>query len=295
MGPVRDSPFLYYGAKNRLAKKILKWLPYTRIYVEPFAGSGSVLFHRKPSPIEVLNDIDNRIVTFFRVLRDPARFQRLSHMLRWTPYSFDDFKRALVLRDDESIDDIKKAWAWFVSQNQGFSGCTKTQGSWSRSFLSRKGMGLRVSAWWSRIDRLEAFHRRLCRAYIDSRDAMECIRYWDSDETTFYCDPRYVKDTRVSRDAYKHEQDDEYHARLVECLLGVEGCVVVSGYDHEIYEPLEADGWQKVCFKTRCFSGNKGRSIDGETKEPPGRTEVLLVNRKAIEKLHEDGTEALLV
>ena len=60
-------PLAYIGGNNRLAKRIISMLPEHVTYVEPFAGGAQVLFHKKPSQVEVLNDLDLEIVNFFRV------------------------------------------------------------------------------------------------------------------------------------------------------------------------------------------------------------------------------------
>jgi len=60
-------PFSYIGGKNRLATKIIALFPKHTAYVEPFAGGAQVFFHKEPSKVEVLNDLDYEIVNFFRV------------------------------------------------------------------------------------------------------------------------------------------------------------------------------------------------------------------------------------
>ncbi|MXX53507.1 MAG: DNA adenine methylase, partial [Dehalococcoidia bacterium] len=53
-----NSPFKWVGGKSRLRKAIIPLIPPHRCYVEPFSGAAWVLFGKPPSPIEVLNDID---------------------------------------------------------------------------------------------------------------------------------------------------------------------------------------------------------------------------------------------
>jgi len=63
-------PLSYIGGKRALAKRIIQILPKHTTYVEPFAGGAQVLFHKEPSPVEILNDLDGEIVNFFRVLKE---------------------------------------------------------------------------------------------------------------------------------------------------------------------------------------------------------------------------------
>jgi DNA adenine methylase len=51
-----------------MLKHILQLIPFHKIYVEVFGGSGRVLLNKKPSKIEVWNDNDRRIANLFHVV-----------------------------------------------------------------------------------------------------------------------------------------------------------------------------------------------------------------------------------
>lgn len=72
VSPPGRQPFGWYGSKVRLAPRILFLIASIprRVYVEPYAGSAAVLFGKPRSPVEIINDIDDQVVNFFRVLRD---------------------------------------------------------------------------------------------------------------------------------------------------------------------------------------------------------------------------------
>ena len=74
-------PLPYVGGKNRLAKRIISLLPEHTTYVEAFAGGAQVLFHKQPSPVEVLNDINFDIANFFRVCQ--WHYEELIRYLRF--------------------------------------------------------------------------------------------------------------------------------------------------------------------------------------------------------------------
>jgi DNA adenine methylase len=120
------APFMWYGGKGQLAKWIKGFLPITKVYHEPYAGAASLFWHTEPRSVEVLNDLHAEIITTYRVLQDAEKFEQLAHRLTWTPYSFDEFKRARRMEPEaETLSDVDRAWAFLVRQNMGFSGtCT---------------------------------------------------------------------------------------------------------------------------------------------------------------------------
>ncbi len=285
--PKTMTPFSWLGGKGNLVNWVIKFIPRGRIYVEPFAGAASVFWSLPaPYPIEVLNDLDGRIVNLYRVLQDREKFRQLLHRLVWTPYSRAEFVRALGVLKDPTADEVTRAWAFFVAQNQGFGGMAKSPGSWGRALTSEgRGMARTTSTWRSKIKSLLFWHQRLSAVQIDSVDGIEAIRYWDTPDTVFYVDPPYVQETRSGHAGaqYEHEMTTDDHKRLVETLLQVKGVVVLSGYDHPVYRPLEEAGWEKYARVTACHTAGRvrGSSLRGEgaALARARRVEVVWRNR----------------
>jgi len=278
------SPFQWPGGKGNLARWIVQHIPQGYIYVEPFAGAASVFWHLpNPFPVEVLNDLDGDIVNLYRVLQDRAKFEELAHRLIFTPYSRLEFVRAIQMSTNPNVSDIDRAWAFFVRQNQGFSGMGRSYGDWRRTISqSTNGMAKCTSSWRSRIKLLDWWHERLSRVQIDCNEGIECIKYWDSKDTVFYIDPPYAPDTRKARRLYKYEADMAYHDLLVEVLLTVKGKVLLSCYDHPVYSPLIKAGWSKLDKETSCHMVVRSRGSKlqgaGAAKAYVPRTETLYLN-----------------
>lgn len=78
-------PMAYFGGKQRIAERIVALFPPHRHYVEPYAGSLSVLLAKAPAKLETVNDLDGDLVTFWRMLRD--RPDELIRVCALTPHS----------------------------------------------------------------------------------------------------------------------------------------------------------------------------------------------------------------
>ena len=81
------SPIRWFGGKGMLVSKLLPCVPQHKYYCEVFGGSAALLFAKQPAEFEVYNDTDSGLVNFFRVLRDPEKFQKFYHKVCLTPYS----------------------------------------------------------------------------------------------------------------------------------------------------------------------------------------------------------------
>ena len=92
----------YPGSKARLADWIIGHFPEHRSYLEPFLGSGAVLFRKPRSPIETVNDLDGEVINLFECIRrDP---DRLAWEIYNTPYARETYEAA-----DEPVDAYSRA------------------------------------------------------------------------------------------------------------------------------------------------------------------------------------------
>lgn len=270
----------WVGGKGQQLADLLPLIPYDRGYVEPFGGGGVVLMNRRRSDLEVYNDLNADVVSLFRVCQDPAFFAAFAHRVQTTPWSKDEFRRALYIqqasRSGEPVNVLDRAWALYVIQNMGISGShSKSEGNWSRSLADSKN----TVKWYHRFEKLERVHERFRYVQIDSQDAMDCLRYWDKPDVVHYVDPPYVLDTRGGRAYYEYEMANEDHVAMVQVLLSLTGKVVLSGYDHPVYAPLQQAGWELRTYAAHAYARIVAADR-GETK--PERVEAVWRNPQCV-------------
>jgi DNA adenine methylase len=268
------SPINYFGGKFYQAPEIISMFPEHKVYVEVFGGSGSVLFAKPRSEIEVYNDIYSVLVDFFRILRDPLQAQELHRLLQLTPYSRKEFKECGKTWEQEN--GIERARRWYVSLMQSFSksiGGKENMGwSFSKS-QSRRGMSQCTSQWLSKIDdNLPEAVERLRNVQIENVDYKDLIATYDGKDTLFYLDPPYVHDTRKMTFTYEHEMTDEEHNNMIDILLKIKGKALLSGYDHKIYDRLVRNGWQRL-----SIGEYDKRSMSHNTRKAKGE-EIVWIN-----------------
>lgn len=268
------TPLKYYGGKTQHRRWILPLLPAAETYVEPYAGSAAILLHREPAPVEVLNDIDGDLVTFFSVLREQP--ERLVNQLRRTPYAREAFEAAVEARDsDAAASDVERARRVFVRHNQARGGEGEPhKSSWSFCKTgSTSGRNASVRGWQRKIEVLFEAADRLRDVQIECRPAVDVIERYDHEDAVIYCDPPYVPGTRDrdNRDNYgAGEMTRDDHRELVETLVACTGRVAISGYPSELYERVLEDeyGWTRVERET----------VSNASEQKSERIEALWVN-----------------
>jgi DNA adenine methylase len=257
------APLAWYGGKSRLASRIVDLLPPHRTYVEPFGGAAAVLFGKRPATLEVYNDVDSGLVTFFRVLRD--RPDELARALRLTPYSREEFTDC-VRTWEQVEDDVERARRWYVRCRQAFAASSATVG-WGYERTGATRGGTRSGSFATSVQSLERFAERFRRVQVEHLDWREVLRRYDGPKACFYLDPPYHPDTR-GRDrhcCYAHELEAADHDDLVAAAIALQGSVLLSGYDHPSYRALDDAGFERVRFQlqttaSRTQSGRGART-----------------------------------
>lgn len=226
-------PILKYpGAKWRIAPWIISHFPEHVHYVEPYCGSAAVFLSKAPSEHEILNDLSGSIVNFFRVVRDHG--EELAWRIAMTPWAEEEYRNC-ELSYEEGSDEVERARRFLVRcwQAHGvrFRGGKGRQG-WKHNGLT--GHQYPALRWRNLPERVLAVIDRLQGVEIRCQPALNIIADYKDPKCLLYVDPPYPLSTRNDR-YYEHEMTDEDHAHLLELLDKHSGPVVLSGYEHPLY------------------------------------------------------------
>lgn len=247
MNEITRPALRYHGGKFRLAPWILKFFPKHSAYAEPYGGGASILLQKPRCPAECYNDLDGRIVEFFRVLRDPIKSAELQRRVALTPYA----RAELEWSFEPASDDIDQAHRLVVRSfmGHGSDSATRTTRTGFRARLT-DGRALPSAEWSTWPDSIPLFRDRLAGVLLENDQATRVIDRMDSSTTLIYCDPPYVHSTRSAlasnsstTNGYRHEMTDDDHRALAERLHRCTGMVVISGYPSPLYLELYA-GWE---------------------------------------------------
>ena len=232
----------YPGAKWGMADKIISLMPRHRSYLEPFFGSGAVLFNKPPSAIETVNDIDGDITNFFSVLR--ACPEELAEAISLTPYSRDVFNDA---HENRGTDPFDRAYRFAIRSKMGHGFKTYQKTGFKIDVYARE-RSYCVDCWNRLPSQLFCAAGRLKEVQIENRPALEVIKKFNHDNVLIYADPPYLLNTRSGKQ-YRHEMNEQDHVELLDALKAHKGYVILSGYPSEMYD-RELSGWQRISMKS---------------------------------------------
>ena len=219
-----NSPFKWVGGKSRLRKYVIKLLPEHTCYLELFAGAAWVLFGKPLSDVEIINDIDQDLVTFFRVVREKP--EELISSFAWELVSRAEFERLAELNPAE-LTDVQRAHRFYYLIMAGWGG--ELNYPRFQTSITDGGHGNRlIGALTTLRQRLEPVHERLKTVIIENLDWQNCFERYDRPGTVMYVDPPYPG----NKCNYAHNMRGwpEHHL-LAECLKNAKCRWILSSYD----------------------------------------------------------------
>lgn len=254
----------YPGSKWSLANWIISFFPEHHSYLEPFFGSGAVLFNKSRSNIETVNDMDDNVVNLFECIRsDP---ERLANAIYLTPYAREVYEKAF---QENPEDPFERALNFYIRLNMGHGFRTNGEKVGWKNDVQGRERSYASQDWCKLPERIMQVAERLRGVQIDNRPAVELIERFNYENVLIYCDPPYMLKTRHGKQ-YRCEMSTEEHALLLSLLLKHKGPVIISGYETELYNKMLTD-WNR--YETTAYNqvGSKKREVIWMNYDPPMR------------------------
>ena len=248
----------YPGSKWSIAGWVINFFPEHHSYLEPFLGSGAVLFNKPRSNIETVNDLDGDVVNLFEwIKKDP---EKLAHEIYWTPYARQTYEDTFALVPEDSL---QKAVNFYIRLNMGYGYRTNGYRECWKNDVQGRERAYAALDWKDIPEKVMAAAERLRGVQIENRPAVDVIQRFNYPNVLVYADPPYVLSTRHGRQ-YRHELDDKGQGDLLDVLLFHKGPVLLSGYDNDLYNS-RLKGWHR-------------EETDSFTQLSSKRREVLWMN-----------------
>lgn len=257
------TPITYYGGKQMMLRHILPLIPEHHTYVEPFFGGGAVYWAKQPSKAEVVNDINNRLITFYKVLKyDIEELQRLIDETFHSRAQHAESGKEYASGADEISDMLRMAWAVWTQTNMSFS----SQIGSGFGFDLKGKCALKISNKKKMLT--EAYQQRIRTTTIESYDVLKVIRTYDSPETFFYLDPPYVSANQGHYAGYTLE----HFKALLDACANLKGKFLLSSYPEDLLTDYrQQHGWI-------AEDHVKTLAVDGRRKANKTKTECLTRN-----------------
>lgn len=214
MGPIIP----WIGGKRRLAPVILPLFPEHKCYVEPFAGAAALFFLKRPSDVEVINDINVELVNLYRVVKH--HLEEFLRQFKWALSSRQIFDW-MKITQPETLTDIQRAARFFYLQKLSFGSRVAGQ-----TYGTATTSGPRLNILRLEEDLSEAW-MRLQQAHIEHLSWRDCVARYDRPHTVTYCDPPYWQ-----TEGYGVDFGWQEYEALAAFAREAQGTVIISVNDH---------------------------------------------------------------
>jgi len=246
-------PFKCHGSKRYLYQWILDKLPgdfKELTFIEGCVGGGSIFTNKKPSREEIINDVDKKITSIWKTLRDqPQQFINQLSKIKYDEESFLCSKEVLG-KDISTLDTFQIAFHEFIIRRMSVNGLKKEYSSST------------VDDYWDTIiPHLLKVSERLQDTIILNQDIVEIIQLWNNPEVVFYIDPPDLPTIRsqpLETVSYV-DMSTEGHVDFMHKIKDSKAKVMISGYSSNLYNK-HLKTWK--CHKQEIPIDKKNKRIE---------------------------------
>lgn len=226
------TPISYYGGKQMMLPHILPKIPQHKVYVEPFFGGGAVFWAKPRSKAEIINDVNDRLITFYQVLK--YDFDKLQMIIDDTFHSRHIYQMTKEIYKGDILDPIRMGWAVWVQANMSFSS------NLGGGFAYDRNAKCSLTHFNKKTRFTVDYQERLKNVTIESNDILKVIKAYDSPDAFFYLDPPYVSSDQGH---YKGYTTEDFKALLIACS-SMKGKFLLSSYPEPVLLDFIRDmGW----------------------------------------------------
>ncbi|HEY1791558.1 MAG TPA: DNA adenine methylase [Opitutaceae bacterium] len=256
------------GGKGRMLKHLLPLIPAHTCYVEPFFGGGALFFAKPQSHHEVINDINNDLVSFMRNAR-----LHLDALLDETDLVLNSRKEFEDYLEQAGLTEIQRAARWFLRNRLSFGGM-------GRTFAVTRTHSLTSRA--QRIIAIRSLSRRLDRTTVENRDWAKIVDLYDFDEAFFFFDPPYLDGAGAAYEGWSELELTRFCQRIQK----LKGAWLVTFQDCEQVRDLLPGYTTKAVVRANGI-GNNGRVRSGRVYR-----EVIISSARAAAGRQRKGMSA---
>lgn len=223
-----SSPIIpWIGGKRRLAPELLPLFLDHTCYVELFAGAAALYFMKRPSQVEIINDINGDLVNLYRVVKH--HLEEFVRQFKWCITSRQIYEW-MKCTDPATLTDIQRAARFFYIQKLSFGGKVEGQSFGTATTSTPKLNLLRIE------EDLSEAHLRLSSTTVENRPWQKIIESYDRPHTLFYADPPYWL-----TEGYGVPFELEEYEQLAKFAQSIEGTLIISVNDHPEMRRVFAD------------------------------------------------------
>ncbi|MDZ4287790.1 MAG: DNA adenine methylase [Prosthecobacter sp.] len=200
------------GGKTRLLKHLLPALPPHRTYVEAFGGGLALFLAKKPSPVEIINDLNTDLITLYRC----AQFH-LEPLLAEIQFTLTSRQNLADLRTQPGLTDLQRAARYLILNRTSFGGAGTHYAVSKKTAQPSRAATLAT---------LRALNARLDKTSIENLPFERLFKLYDSPQTLWFLDPPYLDSDAAIYTGWNEAQMRHFHSEVSAlqgpCLITVD-------------------------------------------------------------------------